>query len=64
VVANPGLGDLLLVVLVMLLVARLSVHEKRRWRALSTDERIEVITEKVRNPVRYRLSATVRWLLG
>jgi hypothetical protein len=63
-VANPGLGDLLLVVFVMLLVARLSAHGRRRWAALSTDERIEVITEKVRNPVRYRVSATVRWLLG
>ena len=59
-----GLDDIVMFVMLAVFVVRLSMHERRRRAGLSTDERIEVITEKVRNPVRYRVATMSRWIMG
>ena len=59
-----GIGDLLGGVLLALFVLRRLLHAKRRSATLSPDEWVGVLTEKVRNPLRYRISATLRWIVG
>lgn len=59
-----GLGDVIGVVLLGLFVVRRLLHARRRAEALSPDEWVAALTERVRNPLRYRVSATLRWIVG
>lgn len=63
-VSRVSFDSVLIALILAVFVVRLWCHERRRQAALSTDERIENITEKVRNPVRYRVSTTLRWIVG
>ena len=59
-----GLGNVLAGVLLALFVLRRLLHAKRRSETQSPEEWVAALTEKVRNPLRYRSSATVRWIVG
>lgn len=59
-----GLGNVLGGVLLALFVLRRQLHAKRRTAAQSPEEWVAALTEKVRNPLRYRISATLRWIVG
>jgi hypothetical protein len=61
---TPSVADVMVFALLGVLAVRVWVGEKRRRASQSMDERIREITLKVRYPMRHRLSATWRWMLG